>query len=130
VRAGDNLRAGNNSDDVERHQRTSWNRLSAAAIDNSFKMTLGRRYSDTGPIESAELRGLDILHNFARFLYPALDNAAEPPKPLTVLVEAGHRGFKTGRGAYDWSQRDGASLASRRADRLFQNIAEDAKKNA
>ncbi|MBT7615569.1 MAG: 3-hydroxyacyl-CoA dehydrogenase family protein [Rhodospirillaceae bacterium] len=101
---------------------------SAEAIDNSFKMTLGRRYSDTGPIESAELGGLDILHNFARFLYPALDNAAEPPAALTELVEAGHRGFKTGKGVYDWSQRDGQALAARRADRLFQHIAEDAEK--
>ena len=30
---------------------------SAEAIDNSFKMSLGRRYSITGPIESAELGG-------------------------------------------------------------------------
>jgi 3-hydroxybutyryl-CoA dehydrogenase len=31
---------------------------SAQAIDDSFKLTLGRRYSVTGPIESAELGGL------------------------------------------------------------------------
>ena len=42
---------------------------SAEAIDSSLKMTLGRRYADTGPIESAELGGLDILHMFAEFLF-------------------------------------------------------------
>ena len=41
---------------------------SAEAIDNSFKLSLGRRYSITGPIESAELGGLDIMHKFAEFL--------------------------------------------------------------
>ena len=32
---------------------------SAEAIDACFKMSLGRRYAITGPIESAELGGLD-----------------------------------------------------------------------
>ena len=102
---------------------------SAEAIDNSFKMTLGRRYSDTGPIESAELGGLDILHNFANFLFPAIDNSDAPPEALTELVKQGNFGLKTGKGIYDWSQRDGQALAARRADRLFQHMAEDAKES-
>lgn len=102
---------------------------SAEAIDNSFKMTLGRRYSDTGPIESAELGGLDILHNFSKFLFPAIDNSDAPPEALTELVNQGNFGLKTGKGIYDWSQRDGQALAAKRADRLFQHMAEDAEEN-
>ncbi len=98
---------------------------SAEAIDNSFKMTLGRRYSDTGPIESAELGGLDVLHGFAEFLFPEIEDAKEPPKAVTDLVKAGHHGFKTGRGIYDWSTRDGKALLAKRADRLFAHLAED-----
>ena len=98
---------------------------SAEAIDNSFKMTLGRRYSVTGPIESAELGGLDVLHGFAQFLFPEIDDAKQPPKAVTDLVNAGHHGFKTGRGIYDWSQRDGKALLAARADRLFRHMAED-----
>lgn len=98
---------------------------SAEAIDNSFKMTLGRRYSDTGPIESAELGGLDVLHGFAQFLFPEIEDAKQPPQAVTDLVNSGHHGFKTGRGIYDWSQRDGKALLARRADRLFQHMAED-----
>jgi len=98
---------------------------SAEAIDNSFKMTLGRRYSVTGPIESAELGGLDVLHGFAQFLFPEIDDAKQPPRAVTDLVEAGHHGFKTGRGIYDWSQRDGKALLAKRADRLFRHLAED-----
>jgi 3-hydroxybutyryl-CoA dehydrogenase len=101
---------------------------SAEAIDTSFKMTLGRRYSDTGPIESAELGGLDILHTFAEFLFPAIDRSEAPPEVLTELVRAGNHGLKTGKGIYDWSQRDGKALVARRADRLFQHMAEDAEK--
>ena len=98
---------------------------SAQAIDDSFKLTLGRRYSVTGPIESAELGGLDILHTFAEFLFPDLDNAKQPPEALSALVRDGHHGLKTGRGVYDWSEKDGQALLKARVDRLFQHKAED-----
>lgn len=98
---------------------------SAEAIDQSFKLSLGRRYSITGPIESAELGGLDIMHKFAEFLLPDLDTSPAPPAAIGDLVKAGHFGLKSGRGVYDWSERDGQSLLAARADRLFRHIRED-----
>ena len=100
---------------------------SAEAIDNSLKLSLGRRYTDTGPIESAELGGLDILHTFAEFLFPAIDTSSTPPQAVTDLVAAGHHGLKSGRGIYDWTQRDGQALLKARADRLFSFLEEDRK---
>lgn len=100
---------------------------SAEAIDASMRLTLGRRYSVTGPIESAELGGLDIIHMFGEFLFPDLDNITEPPEEVTRLVRDGHFGLKTGKGIYDWSRRDGAALLAQRADRLFQHLSEDAE---
>jgi 3-hydroxybutyryl-CoA dehydrogenase len=97
---------------------------SAEAIDASFKMSLGRRYAVTGPIESAELGGLDIMHKFAEFLLPDLDTARAPPEAIGELVKAGHLGLKTGRGVYDWGQRDGKALLAERADKLFQHLRE------
>ncbi|MBI2719584.1 MAG: 3-hydroxyacyl-CoA dehydrogenase family protein [Rhizobiales bacterium] len=101
---------------------------SAEAIDNSFKMSLGRRYAVTGPIESAELGGLDIMHKFAEFLLPDLETSKAPPTAVGELVKAGHFGLKSGRGVYDWSTRDGKALLAQRADRLFQHLAEGGKK--
>ena len=98
---------------------------SAEAIDASFKMSLGRRYSITGPIESAELGGLDIMHKFAEFLLPDLDFAKAPPAAIADLVKAGNFGLKSGKGVYDWSVRDGKALLAARADRLFRHIKED-----
>ena len=100
---------------------------SAEAIDASMRLTLGRRYSVTGPIESAELGGLDIIHMFGEFLFPALDNITAPPEAVTQLVRDGHYGLKTGKGIYDWSKRDGAALLAQRADRLVQHLSEDAE---
>lgn len=98
---------------------------SAEAIDQSFKLSLGRRYSITGPIESAELGGLDIMHKFAEFLLPDLDTAKAPPDAVADLVRSGNFGLKTGKGVYDWSSRDGKALLAARADRLFRHRAED-----
>ncbi|WP_373502284.1 3-hydroxyacyl-CoA dehydrogenase family protein [Aestuariivirga sp.] len=101
---------------------------SAEAIDQSFKLSLGRRYSITGPIESAELGGLDIMHKFAEFLLPDLDTAKQPPAAVSDLAKAGHFGLKTGKGVYDWSTRDGKALLAARADKLFEHMREDARK--
>lgn len=98
---------------------------SAEAIDTSFKLSLGRRYSITGPIESAELGGLDIMHKFAEFLLPDLDTAKAPPAAVGDLVKAGNFGLKTGKGVYDWSARDGQALLKARADKLFEHRRAD-----
>ena len=99
---------------------------SAEAIDASIRMTLGRRLSVTGPIESAELGGLDIMHMFAEFLQPDLDTSEKPPEKLTALVGQGHFGLKSGRGIYDWGERDGQALLRARAEQLFRHLADDA----
>ena len=91
-------------------------------------MSLGRRYSITGPIESAELGGLDIMHKFAEFLLPDLDVSRSPPAAVGDLVKGGHFGLKTGKGVYDWSQRDGKALLAARADKLFQHMADEKKR--
>ena len=101
---------------------------SAEAIDQSFKLSLGRRYAITGPIESAELGGLDIMHKFAEFLQPDLDTGKAPSAAVTDLVKAGNFGLKTGKGIYDWSTRDGQALLRARADKLFEHLRGDAAK--
>jgi 3-hydroxybutyryl-CoA dehydrogenase len=98
---------------------------SAEAIDASFKLSLGRRLSVTGPIESAELGGLDIMNTFGEFLLPDLDDIKTPPAAVSDLVKAGHLGLKSGKGVYDWNERDGKALLEARADKLFQHQAED-----
>jgi 3-hydroxybutyryl-CoA dehydrogenase len=64
---------------------------------------------------------------FAEFLFPALNTDKQPPEAVTNLFKQGNFGLKTGKGIYDWSERDGKALLARRADRLFQHMAEDAR---
>jgi 3-hydroxybutyryl-CoA dehydrogenase len=96
---------------------------SAAAIDLAVKSSFGRRLPVTGPLESADLGGLDTFHAFSAFLFPELDRSVEPPAALGALVREGHRGLASGRGLYDWSARDGVGLLARRAEELFRQLA-------
>jgi 3-hydroxybutyryl-CoA dehydrogenase len=93
---------------------------SAEAIDAVVRNSIGRRLGITGPIESADVGGLDTMVAFARFLQPHLDAAPTPPPALEALVAAGKRGLPSGAGVYDWSKRDGAALLAARQAELFR----------
>ena len=94
----------------------------AEAIDSVVRNSLGRRLAITGPIESADMGGLDTLHVFAEFLLPDLDTRSGPDPKVTELVGAGHRGLLSGKGVYDWSERDGEGLLAARMAELFRHM--------
>ena len=98
---------------------------SAEAIDQVVKASFGRRVAITGPIESADVGGLDTMYHFAASLLPSLDTGAAPPEAIRKLVEEGARGLPSGRGVYDWSKRDGSKLLQARFDELFRWLKAD-----
>jgi 3-hydroxybutyryl-CoA dehydrogenase len=106
---------------------------SAAAIDSVVRYSFGRRVAVTGPLESADVGGLQTMYHFARSLLPDLDTGAEPAPKVAELAAQGANGLANGRGVYDWSKRDGAALLEARMDELFRWLAHDranAKKDA
>ena len=84
---------------------------SAEAIDAVVRNSFGRRLGVTGPLESADVGGLDTMYHFGRSLMPDLET---PP----LARQRGSRRIgegpaprpANGRGVYDWSKRDGAAL--------------------
>lgn len=98
---------------------------SAEAIDAVVRNSIGRRLGVTGPIESADLGGLDTMWHFARFLQPDLNRDALPPEAVGRLVEGGARGVPNGRGIHDWAKRDGAALAEARRRELIRWLKAD-----
>jgi 3-hydroxybutyryl-CoA dehydrogenase len=100
---------------------------SAEAIDAVVRHSIGRRLAITGPIESADVGGLDTMYHFAGSLLPDLARDAAPDPAVGALVEAGHRGLPSGRGIYDWQKRDGDALLKSRMDELFRWMALDRK---
>ena len=98
---------------------------SAAAIDSVVRHSFGRRVAVTGPLESADVGGLQTMYHFGRSLLPALDTAPEPAGKVAELVAAGANGLSNGRGVYDWSKRDGNALIAARMDELFRWLKHD-----
>jgi len=102
---------------------------SAAAIDSVVRHSFGRRVAVTGPLESADVGGLQTMYHFARSLLPDLDTGAEPAAKVAELAAQGANGLANGRGVYDWSKRDGAALLEARMDELFRWLAHDRAKS-
>ena len=73
---------------------------SASAIDAVVRQSIGRRLGITGPLESADLGGIETMVSFARFLQPTLNVSAQPPERVAALASShaekglgGVRGF-------------------------------------
>ena len=74
------------------------------AVDATVRYSLGRRYGVTGPLESADLGGLDIFQNISSYLYKDLCNDPVSSPLLAETVARGDLGSKTGKGFYDWTK--------------------------
>lgn len=101
---------------------------SAEAIDAVVRSSFGRRLAITGPIESADVGGLDTFEAFAAFLFPEIDAGAQPPEQIHRLVQQGKRGLPSGQGVYDWSGRDGSALLNERMQELFRHLKRDTER--
>lgn len=93
----------------------------ADAIDSVVRYSIGRRYSVTGPIESADVAGLPVMVNFAAYLQPSLAIDKEPPKQLFDLLEI------KGGTVYNRSKQETDELLAARKKELFRWLAEDEK---
>lgn len=99
---------------------------SAEMIDRVVKTSFGRRIDITGPIESADVGGLETLYNFGAWLMPDLDRGTEPVAKVAELVKAGHKGPASGQGVYNWQARgDAKKLLAARMEELFRWLAVD-----
>ncbi len=95
---------------------------SASAIDAVVRQGIGRRLGITGPLESADLGGIETMVSFARFLLPTLDVSDQPPERVVALASGhaekglgGVRGFDAGAAAH---------LLQARRDELFRWLVE------
>jgi 3-hydroxybutyryl-CoA dehydrogenase len=95
---------------------------SAAAIDAVVRQSIGRRLGITGPLESADLGGIETMVSFARFLLPTLDVSGQPPERVAALVSS-HAEKGVG-GVRGFDARAAADLLQARRDELFRWLLE------
>jgi 3-hydroxybutyryl-CoA dehydrogenase len=75
----------------------------AETLDACVKNSFGLRLPVLGPLENADLVGLDLTLDIHRTIMPELDRHDRPNALLERLVAAGRLGFKTLEGFRSWS---------------------------
>jgi 3-hydroxybutyryl-CoA dehydrogenase len=90
----------------------------AETVDNVVKSSFGARLAVLGPLENADLVGIDLTRAIHSYVFPALDNSTVPSPYLDALIEKGRLGFKTGAGFRDWSNAQQTALRGRVAQHL------------
>jgi 3-hydroxybutyryl-CoA dehydrogenase len=91
---------------------------SPADIDAVMKHGLGLRWALLGPLEIADLGGLDIFNTVGSYVAKSMSNATDSPKVLQDLVAAGKLGAKTGSGFYDYPPGKASTLIVERDEKL------------
>lgn len=90
----------------------------AESVDTIVRLGFGRRLALVGPLEQADLGGLDLTLAIHQVLMPDLDVTREPHPHLTELVARGDLGAKTGRGFYTWAPGEAARRLAEIAEGL------------
>jgi 3-hydroxybutyryl-CoA dehydrogenase len=90
----------------------------ASTIDAVVTSSFGPRLAVMGPMENADLVGLDLTLAIHEQILPDLDRTPGPAPYLTELVADGALGMKSGRGFQSWPH--GAAQAAR--ERLARHL--------
>jgi len=88
--------------------------VSAEDVDRTLKNGVGFRYPWLGPLETADLGGLDTFHSVAQYLLPNLSTMQTTPEFFDRLVEDGKLGIKTGEGFYPYEPDDRDEILRKR----------------
>ncbi|MDW7710248.1 MAG: 3-hydroxyacyl-CoA dehydrogenase family protein [Deferrisomatales bacterium] len=90
-------------------------------LDKAVRGSFGLRLAVVGPLETADMGGLDLWLRGLRSLYPHLDNSREPQEILREKVGRGDLGTASGAGFFRYG--DEARAAERsRDDRLLRLV--------
>lgn len=75
----------------------------AETIDQVVKRGFGLRMATLGPMENADLVGVELVRDVHRVLFPSLENSSEPSPLLTNLIDQHKLGMRTGQGLRQWT---------------------------
>ena len=90
----------------------------AETVDSCIKSSFGLRLPVLGPLENADMVGLDLTLDIHKTIIPELDRSSAPNPYLEAQVEAGNLGFKSGKGFKVWSDDKMAELRRRLVNHL------------
>lgn len=78
----------------------------AATVDEAVKYGFGLRLPYLGPMENADMVGLDLTYSIHDYILKHLESSKEPSPILREKFEKGELGFKTGVGFQRWTEEE------------------------
>ena len=94
-----------------------------ATVDEVIRNGFGLRLPILGPVETADMIGLDLTLAIHNYILKHINADPTPSTTLQAKVAAGELGFKSGRGFRDWSEKDMAESRERLANYLITVFA-------
>ena len=83
--------------------------IDAAGVDTVVKKSFGLRLPVLGPLENADLVGIELTQDVHRVVFPQLCNDSEANPLLQKMLESGNSGMKAGSGFYEWTPETAAT---------------------
>ncbi len=94
----------------------------AESIDLVVKNSFGMRLPVLGPMENADLVGLELTRDVQRVMFPDLRCDRSPSELLDRLIAAGQTGMKAGQGLRPWDGEKSAQVRRRLAAHLIDAL--------
>jgi 3-hydroxybutyryl-CoA dehydrogenase len=91
-------------------------------VDLVARFSFGLRLPLNGPLQTADLAGLDLTLAIQTYLLPELDRSTEPKQLIKDKVTRGELGAKAGKGFYDWSPGQKAQAIRQRDEALLEML--------
>jgi len=95
--------------------------VSVEDVDRAVRDGFGRRLNTVGPMEVADMAGLDVYSKTHQVMFPSLANSATC-EHLDKLVADGKLGAKNGSGFYKWDDATFKKKKERRDDELLRRL--------
>ncbi len=92
--------------------------VSAEDVDRFARQLFGPRMCVTGLIEQKDLGGIDVNATAQRTIVPSLNHNRTPSPMVQDMFNRGDLGAKSGKGFYDWSDRDVAAYRKQSSEKL------------
>ena len=99
-----------------------------ATVDEVICNGFGMRLPVLGPVETADMVGLDLTLTIHDYILKYLNAEPTPSTTLRERVESGMLGFKTGKGFMEWSESEIEKSRRQLADYLNKIFAEQQTK--
>jgi 3-hydroxybutyryl-CoA dehydrogenase len=96
----------------------------AETVDEAIKNSFAIRLPVLGPLENADMIGLDLTLSIHDYILKYLEASAEPSKLLKDKIRNGELGFKSGSGFYSWTSQEAEQSRQRLSRYLINRMKE------